>query len=669
MGNLSRNSRSISLFFKVIALLVLAGILLYTGINYTIENVLQEQEETLMTERLSSDIQYLQDIIGEGDWHIDDEGFLCRGDVRLGNGTDKTAQREPFLELEKKTETFSYACMLTGDEGLKWVGDKKDGYQQGHFIRVAGSTTDAEGKSIVGTYIDKKVADQLDANGQYKGPANVTGRPIFCLYQNIENASGQVVGCIVVGRDVEELSEAVGKYEAYINWALFFLILMASVAVLLYFKRTSDTIVSIKKYLDRIGKGDFPKEPLKGKRKDELGLVINSINDMKNSLMEKERMGAELRIATAIQANMLPSEFPAFPDRNDFDVYATMTPAKEVGGDFYDFFLVDDKHLAIVVGDVSGKGVPAALFMVIAKTLIKNYAMMGLEPKEIFNTVNNALCEGNESNIFVTAWMAIIDLETGLAKYVNAGHNPPLIKSGERFEYIQQKHGLVLAAMEDFGYTQGEFTLETQDRIYLYTDGVTEATDNDGNLYGEDRLCEFINAHGQEPLESVLHQIRADIDDFVGDAEQFDDITMLLFDFSKTPQEKRLELDATLDSMTQVMAFIDEELDRLGADKKAKAQIDIAIDELYSNIAKYAYDGKVGKAIIAISSEGKRVRIKFINSGSPFNPLNHDDPDTYLDAEERAIGGLGIFISKSIMDKMEYEFVDEQNVLIIEKNI
>ncbi|MCQ2551507.1 MAG: SpoIIE family protein phosphatase [Clostridia bacterium] len=666
---MSTNSKIKSLLFKVLAVLVLVGVGLYAGINYTIENVLESQEEALMTDRLSSDIQYLQDIIGDGDWFIDEEGYLCRGDVRLGNGTDKTANIAPFLELEGKTQTFSYVCKLTEDKDLKWVGDKKTGYQQGPYIRIAGSTKDADGNSIVGTYMDKKVTDILDREGHYEGAANVSGRPIFCVYQNLLNKDGKVVGCVAVGRSVEELSEEAGRYEGYIDWALLFLILLASVAVLLYFKRTSDTIVNIKKYLDRIGKGDFPEEPLKGKRNDELGLVINSINVMKKSLMEKERMGSELNVATNIQAGMLPSSFPAFPEREDFDVYATMNPAKEVGGDFYDFFMVDEDHLAIVIGDVSGKGVPAALFMVIAKTLIKNYAMMGLEPSEIFETVNNALCEGNEQDIFVTAWMAVVDLKTGQVKYVNAGHNPPLIKLGDSFSYIEQKPGLVLAAFENFKYKQGQFTIQPGDRIYLYTDGVTEATDKGGNLYGEDRLIEFINSRADAPIERVLHGIRRDIDDFVGEAEQFDDITMLLFDLTKKTKGKRLELDATLDSMGRVMDFIDTELDRLGANMKAKAQIDIAVDELYSNMARYAYGDQVGKVIISMSSEGKNVRIKFINSGEPFNPLEKEDPDVSLGLEDRDIGGLGIFISKNIMDKMEYEYLDGYNVITVEKNI
>ncbi|MCQ2547797.1 MAG: SpoIIE family protein phosphatase [Clostridia bacterium] len=668
-----------SLILKVILVFAITGAVLYAGITITIDNVLDEQEAALVTDRLKSDIVYLGDIIGRGNWSINEEGVLCRGKVQLGDGTDATANISPFKQLQSKTETFSYAFKKCGDEGLTWVGDQETGYQQGHFIRVAGSTRDAQGKSIVGTYIDKKVADVLDETGHYEGAANVAGRPIFCIYRTLIDKTGNVVGCVVVGRSIEELSEQTDAAKKYISWALIILLVIASTAVILYFKRTSDKINSIKKYLDRIGKGDFPEEPLTGKGTDELSLVIDSINEMKESLMEKERMGSELSVATDIQANMLPCIFPAFPEYDGFDIYATMNPAKEVGGDFYDFFMQDENHLAIVIADVSGKGVPAALFMVIAKTLIKNYTQIGLEPSQVFTTVNNILCEGNEAGLFVTAWMAIIDIKTGHVKYVNAGHNPPLIKLGDKFEYIEQKPGLVLAGLEDIQYKQGEFDLKDGDRIYLYTDGVTEATDLKGELYGEDRLLEYINNHVDDLPEYVLHGIRKDIDKFVGEAEQFDDITMLMLDFAKGQDKKakRLEVEASPDSMTRVMKFIDAELESYGASRKAQKQIDIAVDELYSNVINYAYPDKNGTAIVSIelddtnhlNTDEKVVKLIFVDSGVQYNPLERDDPDITLDVEDRGIGGLGIFISKTIMDDMEYTNINGYNVLTVYKII
>ena len=272
---------------------------------------------------------------------------------------------------------------------------------------------------------------------------------------------------------------------------------------------------------------------------DEIGDLAGSFNSMAASLKqhienltavtaEKERIGAELDVATHIQKSMLPCIFPAFPERKEFDVYATMNPAKEVGGDFYDFFMVDDTHLAVVMADVSGKGVPAALFMVIGKTLIKDHTQPGKSLGEVFTDVNNMLCDSNSEGLFITAFEGVLDLVTGEFRYVNAGHEPPyLCKQGESFEAYKIKAGFVLAGMEDLRYREDSLQLSPGDRIFLYTDGVTEATDGANQLYGSERLHRVLNANLDAGPEALLPAVKADVDQFVGDAPQFDDITML----------------------------------------------------------------------------------------------------------------------------------------------
>ncbi len=262
-------------------------------------------------------------------------------------------------------------------------------------------------------------------------------------------------------------------------------------------------------------------------------LEINEyIQDLTAVTAEKERIGAELNVATQIQADMLPRIFPAFPEREEFDVYATMNPAKEVGGDFYDFFLVDDDHLAVVIADVSGKGVPAALFMVIAKTLIKNHAQNQEAPGAVFTQTNEQLCEGNDAGLFVTAWMGVLEISTGKFVYVNAGHNPPLLKrAGGQFEWLKSRPGFVLAGMEGVRYRENTLQLEPGDRLYLYTDGVTEATNSHEELFGDERLQNALNEYMDLPVEQFLPKIKECIDAFVGDADQFDDITMLALDY------------------------------------------------------------------------------------------------------------------------------------------
>ena len=281
------------------------------------------------------------------------------------------------------------------------------------------------------------------------------------------------------------------------------------------------------------------------KTNDEIEELAVSVNSMENSIIdyidniriimaEKERIGAELNIATQIQADMLPRIFPPFPDRKEFDIYATMRPAKEVGGDFYDFFLIDDDHIAMVMADVSGKGVPAALFMVISKTLIKNRTLMDkkLSPSEILTDVNNQLCEGNEAEFFVTVWLGILQISTGMGIAANAGHENPAIKrKNGRFELIKYKHSPALATMKGIKIKEHEFYLKTGDSFFVYTDGVTEATNKDVQLFGTDRMLDALNNSANADAKTLLENVRNEIDNFVGDAPQFDDITMLGFKY------------------------------------------------------------------------------------------------------------------------------------------
>ena len=249
---------------------------------------------------------------------------------------------------------------------------------------------------------------------------------------------------------------------------------------------------------------------------------------------ERQRISTELDVATRIQADMLPCIFPAFPDRPEFDIYASMNPAKEVGGDFYDFFMVDETHLAIVIADVSGKGIPAALFMVIGKTLIKDHTKPGRDLGDIFTEVNDLLCESNSEGLFITAFEGILDLVTGEFRFVNAGHEMPFIaKAGSAYEPYKLRPGFVLAGMEGMKYQSGSIQLAPGDKIFQYTDGVTEATNAAHELYGMERLSKVLAKNTAEPPAKLLPAVKADIDAFVGEAPQFDDITMLCVSYLK----------------------------------------------------------------------------------------------------------------------------------------
>ena len=278
--------------------------------------------------------------------------------------------------------------------------------------------------------------------------------------------------------------------------------------------------------------------------RDELGVLAETFNKMKADLKdsiaaiareqaEKERITAELNVAAEIQASMLPCVYPPFPDRTEFDICASMYPAKEVGGDFYDFYLLDENNLAVVIADVSGKGMPAALFMVVAKTLIKNYGACE-SPKRIFETVNNKLCENNDANMFVTAFMGFYNIPSGRLVFVNAGHNPPLIKKGQKdYEFLRTKLNPAMGYMENIVYTEEEVNLESGDAIFLFTDGVTESMNNGREAFSEERLLEVMKEYRDYQPKELLVAVKDKIEAFVDGAKQADDIAMLSMEIKR----------------------------------------------------------------------------------------------------------------------------------------
>ena len=247
---------------------------------------------------------------------------------------------------------------------------------------------------------------------------------------------------------------------------------------------------------------------------------------------EKERIGTELALATRIQADMLPGIFPAFPDRKEFDIYASMDPAKEVGGDFYDFFLIDQDHLCMVIADVSGKGIPAALFMMASKIILANNAMLGKSPARILSDTNAAICSNNREEMFVTTWLGILEISTGKLTAANAGHEYPALQRPDgSFELFRDKHGLVIGAFDGVRYKEYEMHLEPGSRLFLYTDGVTEAMNTEGDLFGTDRMLDALNRQGRAHPEQILRQVTEEINSYIGGAEQFDDLTMLCLEY------------------------------------------------------------------------------------------------------------------------------------------
>ena len=399
---------------------------------------------------------------------------------------------------------------------------------------------------------------------------------------------------------------------------------------------------------------------------------VSHLQELKQLLeVENARIEAELSLATQIQANALPRVFPPWPDRHDFDIFATMDPAKEVGGDFYDFFLVDDTHLGAVIADVSGKGVPAALFMMNAKACIKDRMMTGMLPNTAFEGASDQLVEGNDAELFVTAWAILIDLRTGDAVFANAGHNAPYVyrAASKTWEPVKSRANIVLADDVGMKYRLNDFHFDPGDVLFMYTDGLPEAADPDDGRYENSRIEAVLAAQPDGvALDTLLPAMKADVDAFAKGRDQFDDITLLALRIKET--RRHLTLSAKLDIAGQAADFIGGWLKGMDCPDRPRRQIMLAQDEIFSNIARYAYVGQdePGDVAIELWLEGPDALIRMSDRGIPFNPLDithkardyDDDWDT---------GGDGIELVRQMMDAVTYEYMDEMNELTLRKRI
>lgn len=471
----------------------------------------------------------------------------------------------------------------------------------------------------------------------------------------------------------------------------------------------------------KLGRGNFNVTIPQITGHDEISEFASAFSNMLTELKEHierqkdmKRIEQELDLARNIQLSMLPGEER---DENSDDDRHELAPfllsAKEVGGDFYDFFKIDNDHLCIVIGDVSGKGVPASLFMMVARIILHTMAKNLRSIVEAFNKTNYALAKRNRQNMFVTIWAGIIDLRTGHIDFASAGHNPPVVRHSDgSVEFIKSKTGLVMAAMEETIYKPQSYDLKQGDMLFLYTDGVTEATDSNDKHFGDDRLLEVIRQGGELSPGDTCTLVKKEIDNFVKEAPQFDDITMLSVKFngSDEPVWERYEktVDVSGENNKELKSFVEEILTPMDGTKKmqmqdaweryekivdvipenqdiltafvegilvpmegsmkSQMQINIAIDEIYSNIVKFSGATQV-TLIVEIRKATLTARLTFIDDGKPYDPIKQADPDVTLPAEEREIGGLGIFIVKKTMDTISYRRNGDNNELAITKTL
>ena len=390
-----------------------------------------------------------------------------------------------------------------------------------------------------------------------------------------------------------------------------------------------------------------------------VGFVISSF--VRNQI--KLQTAKELKMATDIQLAAIPSVFPPFPDETSFDIWASMDTAKEVGGDFYDFYFTGSDRVLFLVADVSGKGVPAAMFMMRAKALIKSVAQTGKPIGQAFEEANDALCEGNTSNTFVTAWAGELNIRTGHVSYVNAGHNPPIVRLGGKVEYLRSRPSLVLGAMAGARYRVQELQLEPGDAIYLYTDGIVEQHNAAGELFGDDRLIETVSGCAKR-RDGLLSTVIDDVRRHAAGVEQADDCTQLVLRYRGQPDTFSREYRPTMDDLAKASADLAKALEGVPAD--CANIMMVAADEIFANIVRYS--GATDWTLtVERTHHPDGVRLVITDNGKPFDPLSHRDPDTTLCADDREVGGLGILIVKKTMSPVTYRRHNDRNILTMGK--
>ena len=376
----------------------------------------------------------------------------------------------------------------------------------------------------------------------------------------------------------------------------------------------------------------------------------------------KDRMARELQIASGIQMSMIPKTFPPFPERHDLDMSATIVPAKEVGGDLYDFYIRDEK-LFFCVGDVSGKGVPASLVMAVTRTMFRTVSAHEDSPQRIVTAMNDSMADMNESNMFVTCFCGVLDLSGGHLRYCNAGHNPPIILT-DSIRPLPVEPNLPLGIIRGFAFKEQETPFRYDDAIFLYTDGLTEAENAAHEQFGEKRMEESL--HGRKSAQDRLDSIKQQVSAFVGDAPQSDDLTMLFIHY--VPSERRLVLKNQIDQISLLPEFVNEAVKASALAPEMADRLNLALEEAVANVISYAYpEGTAGEVQVDVALTDRALSFTVTDSGQPFDPTAREEVDTDADLENRSVGGLGIHLIRQIMDEVRYERRGGKNVLLLTK--
>ena len=544
--------------------------------------------------------------------------------------------------------------------------------------------------------------DMADTTVMEIGQNMVDGREGMSLLQNDDTLSyvfyapiertGWSLALVCPYQDVFQGVERTRNHALLI--ALVGLVLLG-ITVYRTVRRTTAPLTKFAESAKRIAQGDFNAPLPQIESRDEMLQLHDSFQVMQRSLVtymdelrtttaNKERIESELRIASDIQMGMIPKIFPPFPDRSDVDLYATLTPAKEVGGDLYDFF-IDDDRLFFTIGDVSGKGVPASLLMAVTRSLFRTMSGHLDQPSGIVRSLNEAISESNDSGMFCTLFLGILDLKTGQLVYCNAGHNAPLIATAEgEVRYMEIKSNLPLGLFAGFPFEQQETTLRPGEKLLLYTDGVTEAENPQHELYSDERLQAFLQSHQSEQPRPIVEQLKEDVHGFANGADQSDDITILCLHYigqqetnhinsiqADTNMKKQLIIQNEIGEIAKLATFVESIGEELMLSPDLVFNLNLVLEEAVSNIILYAYPKQMGKEIsVQAEKTDNKLIFTLTDSGKEFDPTKESpEVDINLPAEERGIGGLGIFLIKNIMNEVEYQRVEGRNVFTLKKDL
>jgi Serine phosphatase RsbU, regulator of sigma subunit len=507
----------------------------------------------------------------------------------------------------------------------------------------------------------------------------VNGKDCYVFYKPL-GKTGWSVAIVCTESDI------FGNYFRLLNSVIVIILIGLGIMLFVFSRvisRELNPLQQLANEAEAIASGQFDETLPPTNRIDEIGMLSQSFSNMQQSLNKyieelkettasKALIEGELQIASNIQMSMLPKIFPPYPDRNDIDIYGQLTPAKEVGGDLYDFYIRDEK-LFFCIGDVSGKGVPASLVMAMTRAMFRTVSAHENQPAKIVKTINDAMSESNDSNMFVTFFVGVLDLPTGRLRYCNGGHNAPFAITQENVHFLDINPNLPLGILPDFRFSEQEAQIPHGASIFLYTDGLNEAENINHEQLGDDKILEVAQQMYTLSSKEQIALMADVVTKHANGAEQSDDLTMLSIKYLHQQDEdaktRRLTLKNDVDELTKLPEFVDTVCEEAGVDMALIASLNLALEEAVTNVVLYAYVGGEGTVDIDAVYTNKNLRFIITDSGIAFDPTKKEEADTTLSAEERPIGGLGIHLVRQIMDSVNYERINGKNILTLIKKL